>query len=295
MLCPGPPATIVPAGSMKWDATQRKRVVFNFTAADAVVAAAEANGQMMRCHTPLWHLSTPSWVTEGGFDNETLIDIMTDHIRVVLPHYRGRCYAWDVVNEAVYNNGSWHNSVFYDTIGPAYVPIAFAAAAEADPHAKLYLNDFAIEVPGPKADATYEIAKMVRDYGVKIDGIGIQGHIDLSGMPLDDHYELGSRPTYDDLVEVMTQYASLGIELAITELDVAVLTPVTAENATIYETQAEVYYNVTAACLTFEECVGITIWDWTDRYTWVPDVFPDMGDALVWDKDLKKKPAYGAS
>lgn len=190
---------------------------------------------------------------------------------------------------AVVENGTWRSSVFYDTIGPAYIPIAFAAAAKADPGAKLYYNDFAIELPSPKFSATVDIVDMVRAYGVKIDGVGLQGHYDLSGMPPEAHFELGSMPSYDEQVAVMGTLDGLGLDFAITEMDVSVLTP---GNATIYQRQAEVYYNATAACLNFERCVGITVWDWTDKYSWVPQYFPDLGDSLPWDKDLQKKPAY---
>lgn len=110
-------------------------------------------------------------------------------------------------------------------------------------------------------------------------------------MPPDAHFELGSMPSYDEQVAVMKAYAALDVEVALTEVDVSVLLP---GNATIIEKQAEVYYNATAACLMVKECVGITIWDWSDKHTWVPDVFPDMGLGLPWDAQYKKKPAYYA-
>ena len=98
-------------------------------------------------------------------------------------------------------------------------------------------------------------------------------------------------PTYDELVDSMIMYTDVGVEVALTELDVSVVTP---GDAAIFEKQAEVYHNATAACLKVEKCVGITLWDWTDRYTWVPNLFPDLGEGLVWDVDLMKKPAYAA-
>lgn len=198
-------------------------------------------------------------------------------------------YVADPGTPAVVENGTWRSSVFYDTIGPAYVPIAFAAAAKADPDVKLYYNDFAIELPSHKFSATVDIVNMVRAYGTKIDGVGLQAHYDLSGMPPEAHFELGSMPSYDEQVAVMRTLDELDLDFAITEMDVSVLTP---GNATIFQRQAEVYYNATAACLNFERCVGITVWEWTDRYSWVPQYFPDLGDALPWDKDLNKKPAY---
>lgn len=197
----------------------------------------------------------------------------------------------DSATTAVVENGTWRSSVFYDTIGPAYIPIAFTAAVRADPDVKLYYNDFAIELPSPKFSATVDIVNMIRDYGVKIDGVGLQAHYDLSGMPPEAHFELGSMPSYDEQVAVMKTLDELDLDFAITEMDVSVLTP---GNATIFEKQAEVYYNTTAACLNFERCVGITVWEWTDKYSWVLHAFPDLGDALPWDKDLNKKPAYDA-
>ena len=90
---------LVPEASMKWDRTEPDRNVFDFSVADQIVDLAVANGQITRCHNLLWHLSTPDWVVNGGFDNATLISIIENHITKVVEHYKGRCYAWDVVNE----------------------------------------------------------------------------------------------------------------------------------------------------------------------------------------------------
>ena len=124
---------------MKFDATEPSRGSFNYANADKIVAQAEANGQLMRCHALVWHSQVPSWVTNGNFDNATLISIMKNHIANVVGHYKGKCYAWDVVNEALNEDGSYRTSgsIWGSTIGPAFIPIAFAAAAAADPAAKL--------------------------------------------------------------------------------------------------------------------------------------------------------------
>jgi endo-1,4-beta-xylanase len=134
---------ITPGNSMKWDTIEPSRGTFNYANADTIADLAEKNGQLLRCHTLVWYNQLPSWVTNGGFDNATLIEILENHITEEVTHYKGKCYAWDVVNEAISddNGAPLRDNIFLSTIGEAYIPIAFAAAAAADPEAKLYYND----------------------------------------------------------------------------------------------------------------------------------------------------------
>jgi endo-1,4-beta-xylanase len=134
---------ITPGNSMKWDTIEPSRGRFNYESGDVIADLAEKNGQLLRCHTLVWYNQLPSWVTNGGFDNATLIEILENHITEEVTHYKGKCYAWDVVNEAISDDSGapLRDNVFLSTIGEAYIPIAFAAAAAADPEAKLYYND----------------------------------------------------------------------------------------------------------------------------------------------------------
>jgi len=134
---------ITPGNAMKWDTIEPSRGTFNYANGDTIVDLAEKNGQLLRCHTLVWYNQLPSWVTNGGFDNATLIEILENHITEEVTHYKGKCYAWDVVNEAISDDSGapLRDNVFLSTIGEAYIPIAFAAAAAADPEAKLYYND----------------------------------------------------------------------------------------------------------------------------------------------------------
>jgi endo-1,4-beta-xylanase len=134
---------LTPGNSMKWDTIEPSRGQFNYENGDVIADLAEKNGQLLRCHTLVWYNQLPSWVTNGGFDNATLIEILENHITEEVTHYKGKCYAWDVVNEAISDDSGapLRNNVFLETIGEAYIPIAFAAAAAADPEAKLYYND----------------------------------------------------------------------------------------------------------------------------------------------------------
>jgi endo-1,4-beta-xylanase len=131
---------IVPENSLKWDATEDKQKSFTFTNADKVLALAKANGQMFRCHTLTWHSQLPTFVANGTWTPSTLTAVIQTHIANVVGHYKGQCYSWDVVNEALNDNGTFRSSVFFTTLGTDFIPISFKAAALADPAAKLYYN-----------------------------------------------------------------------------------------------------------------------------------------------------------
>ncbi|XHG01684.1 hypothetical protein AWENTII_005052 [Aspergillus wentii] len=269
---------VTPGNSMKWDATEPSQNSFSFEKGDVIANLAEANGQKLRCHNLLWYQQLPNWVTSGSWTNETLLAVMKNHITTVAKHYKGKCYAWDVVNEALNDDGSYRDNVFYKHIGEAYIPIAFATAAAADPDAKLYYNDYSIEWAGNKATGAQNIVKLIKSYGAKIDGIGLQAH-----------FTVGDTPGKNDLASTLKTFTALDVEVAYTEMDVRMELPSTDDKL---EQQSTDYANLVAACVETSGCVGVTIWDWTDKYSWVPDTFSGYGAACPWDEDLKKKPAY---
>ena len=181
------------------------------------------------------------------------------------------------MNEALSDagDGSYRSNVFYETIGEAYIPIAFAAAAAADPDAKLYYNDYSIESAGAKSTAAQKLVKMVQAYGAKIDGVGLQSH-----------FIVGETPSTEAQVSNMKAFTALGVDVAITELDIRTTTP---ETTSAQAQQATDYGSTVKACMEVDRCVGITIWDWTDKYSWVPSTFSGYGAACPWDSNLKKK------
>ncbi|OQE18216.1 hypothetical protein PENSTE_c018G03430 [Penicillium steckii] len=269
---------ITPGNSQKWDTIEPTQNQFSYTKGDVIANLAKANDQKLRCHTLVWHSQLPSWVSSGTWTNATLIAAMKNHITNVVTHYKGDCYAWDVVNEALNEDGSYRDSIFYQTIGPAYIPIAFAAAAAADPDVKLYYNDYNIESSGSKAMAAQNIVKLVQSYGAKIDGVGLQAH-----------FIVGSTPSQSSQASVLSAYAALGVEIAYTELDIRMTLPST--DALLAQQKTD-YTNTVAACVAEKSCIGITIWDWTDKYSWVPNTFSGQGAACPWDENYAKKPAY---
>ncbi|KAJ6114320.1 hypothetical protein N7486_000098 [Penicillium sp. IBT 16267x] len=234
---------------------------FTFTAGDVIADLAEANGQKLRCHNLVWYEQLPSWVTSGTWTNATLLAAMKNHITNVVTHYKGQCYAWDVVNEGLNDDGTYRDNVFYQYIGEAYIPIAFATAAAADPHAKLYYNDYNIEYAGSKATAAQNIVKLVQSYGAKIDGVGLQAH-----------FIVGSTPSKSSQASNMAAFTALGVEVAITELDIRMTLP---------ETDA-----LLASRRLITPIPLRPVWQL------VAVTFSGQGAACPWDEQFVKKPAY---
>lgn len=196
-------------------------------------------------------------------------------------HFKGQCYSWDVVNEALNDNGTFRSSVFFQTLGTDFIPISFAAAEDADPSAKLYYNDFNLETVPSKADGAVRIVRLLQDANVRIDGLGFQAHLDV-----------GRTPNQTALTALLDRFTTLGLEVAYTELDIA-HTSLPANPAALQQ-QANDYVSVVRSCLAVAECVGIVVWEFTDKYSWIPSTFPGKGDACLFDANFTKKPAYTA-
>jgi len=223
----------------------------------------------------------PTLVETASWTNETLIAAMQTYIKNVVQHFKGTCYAWDVVIEALGDSSEEHfrDSIWSQTIGPAFIPIAFAAAAEADPEAKLYYSDYNIEFFPDKAAAVVDIVTDLQARKIKIDGVGFEGHLIV-----------GATPSRTDLAASLTLFTDLGLDVAFTELDIrhSSLPPSDAN----LKKQADDYVAVVGACLDVPRCVGVTIWQFTDKYSWIPAALQHQGDALLWTADYKPKPAY---
>ncbi|CAI7573214.1 unnamed protein product [Penicillium glandicola] len=269
---------ITPANAMKWDATEPSQNSFSYTNGDVIANLAAANDQKLRCHTLVWYSQLPTWVSSGSWTNETLLAVMKNHITNVVTHYKGKCYAWDVANEALNEDGTYRDNIFYQYIGEAYLPIAFATAAAADPDAKLYYNDYNIESAGSKSTGAQRIVQLVQQYGAKIDGVGLQAH-----------FIVGSTPSQSAQTTNLAALTALGVEVAYTELDIRMTLPSTDA---LLAQQSTDYQGTVAACMANTKCVGVTIWDYTDKYSWVPGTFSGQGAACPWDESLVKKPAY---
>lgn len=268
---------ITPGNSMKWDTTEPVRGQFSFAKGDVVTDFAQQHGQTVRGHTLVWHNQLPGWV--GALPSAQVEAAMTHHITEVATHYRGVVSAWDVVNEPFNEDGTFRTSPFYTAMGSDYIATALRAAHAADPDAKLYINDYNVEGLGAKSDAMYALVSELLDEGVPLDGVGMQAHLAVQyGFP----YQMQAN---------MQRFADLGLDVAVTELDVRMPLPADAAKTA---TQTSYYRQTTEACLAVARCVGITVWDYTDKYSWVPSTFPGEGAANLYDENLLPKPAYSA-
>jgi endo-1,4-beta-xylanase len=267
---------VTPGNAMKWETTEPSPGVFNFGPGDQVVAFARQNGDRVRGHTLVWHSQLPAWVS--ALPPDQVRPAMRNHITKEAGHYRGQLDAWDVVNEPFNEDGTFRQTPFYNAMGVDYIADALRTARAADRKAKLYLNDFNIEGINAKSDAMYDLARSLKARHVPLDGIGIQGHLILGQVP-------------STMRANIARFAALGLDVAITELDIRMDLPVT--DAKLAQ-QADEYATVVASCLAVRRCVGVTQWGVGDLDSWIPPFFPGQGAALPFDESYLPKPAYAA-
>ncbi|MEU7039196.1 non-reducing end alpha-L-arabinofuranosidase family hydrolase [Streptomyces sp. NPDC046237] len=256
---------ITPENEMKWDAVEPSRGNFNFGPADRIVDRAKANGQRVRGHTTVWHSQLPAWVGSIG-DANTLRSVMNRHITTTMTHFKGKIYAWDVVNEAFADGpgGQLRSSVFQKGLGNGFIEEAFRTARAADSSAKLCYNDYNIENwSDAKTQGVYRMVKDFTSRGVPIDCVGLQSHFGAGGPPA-------------SFKTTLANFAALGVDVQITELDIAQASPTH-------------YADAVKACLSVARCTGITVWGVRDSDSWRTGESP-----LLFDDNGKPKPAYAA-
>jgi endo-1,4-beta-xylanase len=267
---------VTPGNEMKWDTTEPSNGTFNFGPGDQIVSYAQAHGERVRCHNLVWQNQLPSWVS--SLPASQVQAAMETHITTEATHFKGECYAWDVVNEPFNSDGSFVSDPFFKAMGSGYIADALRTAHAADPAAKLYLNDFNIEGENAKSNAMFSLAQSLLAQGVPLNGIGFESHFILGQIP-------------SDMQANMQRFANLGLDVAVTELDDRITLPATSANLT---QQATEFSNVVRDCLGVSRCVGVTQWAVGDADSWVPGTFSGQGAATMFDQNYNPKPAFTA-
>lgn len=281
-----------PEDAMKWWVLHAEAGRYDFHSGDRIVQFASERRMKVRGHTLVWARNNPAWLADGHYSPEQLSHLLQQHIETVLRHYRGRVFAWDVVNEALDENGKARSSLWYDQPGiglagkgTAYIEQCFRWAHAADPDALLFYNEAEGEAVSPKSDAIYAMVKDFRRRGVPIDGVGLQMHVEKLRV---DAASVGAN---------IARLTALGLQVHITELDVAI--PVDAAGnpvqAADLERQAEIYQQIAVTCLSHRGCTALQMWGFTDKYSWIGSHSQHTaGDALLFDRRYRPKPAYEA-
>jgi endo-1,4-beta-xylanase len=302
--------TISPENALKWQSVHPRPDSYNFDLSDRYVAFGERYKMFIVGHCLVWHSQVPQWVfrdVEGKtLTREALLERMHDHIRTVVGRYKGRIGGWDVVNEALSEDGTMRPSPWYKIIGDDYILKAFQFAHEADPSAELYYNDYSLENVAKRKGAVALIRKL-KAAGATITGAGLQGHVRID------------RPDAQTEAETIEAFAALGIRVNISELDVDVLPrTIRTDSADVSETAtgtaqsnpytsglteemqqrlAKRYAELFGVFVQHHRVMGrVTFWGVTDGDSWLNN-FPTRGRTnypLLFDRDGKPKPAFAA-
>ena len=272
--------SVTPENELKWASIHPAPNTWNFAPADKIINFAKKNHLQVKGHNFIWEQesvdSTPDWVL--AIDDPTkLRAAITDHIRTVMRRYGGAVDRWDVVNEPLKTLGAdLYNNHFREVLGEGYIGEMFAIAHDVDPTARLFINESTVEFLPDKAAALVALVKDLLARGVPIDGVGIQAHL-IAGT-IDS---TAVRRLIGDLED-------LGVEVAITELDVP-----TTTGPDPLATQADTYGQALGACLD-KHCREVTLWGFTDRYTWIDGFFGPGRAPLPFDRNYRPKPALTA-
>lgn len=288
---------------MKSSIIHPQRDSFNFELADKFVALGKNNGMHVHGHTLIWHSQLSPWFATIK-DSLEFKDATEKHIKDLALHFKGVVDSWDVVNEALNEDGTLRNSIFLEKMGDEYLPLAFKWTSEVDPYAKLFYNDYNMTNPD-KRQGAIRMIKKIQEKGIKVDGVGMQGHWHLD------------YPSLEEIEESILEYSKLGVQVAITELDISVLpNPWDLEGAEIsqnFENSEEMnpytkglpdsiqtklanrYKDIFKIFLKHRDKISrVTFWGVNDGQSWL-NGFPIRGRTnypLLFDRELKPKPAY---
>lgn len=277
--------SLTPENEMKWYAVEPQPGQFDFKGGDRLVSFAKEHGMRVRGHTLVWHNQLAPYVKRLSSDE--LGRAMLNHVTGTAEHYRGQIAQWDVVNEAVGDDGELRKDSPFTALGQSYLVMAFKAARAADPGARLFYNDYDIEdSESPKSQGAYRLVKALKDAQVPIHGMGFQVHVDPRRWP-----------SSEAMQKTFERFAELDLDIELTEIDIPVgEIPGTPEQK--LAAQKELMRGIVRACLAVPRCTGMTLWGLTDRHSWLssPEWAPLRGKGphlpLPFDDGYRPKPMH---
>jgi endo-1,4-beta-xylanase len=265
---------VTPENEMKWTFTEPTRDTFTFEKGDAIANFAAQHGMPVKGHTLVWHSQLPTWVSDIT-DPVDLRNVMLNHIFRVVTHFRGKVTGWDVVNEAVADGSqSLRDSVFHQRLGPGFIDEAFRVANTADPDARLYYNEYGAEGMGAKSNGVYNLVQGMLARGVPIHGVGLQMHTGTTASP-----------SAADVASNIQRLGALGLEVAITEMDVQICTG-------DLDAQRRRFHDIVAVCVAASACKAVTVWGVPDKYSWRNGQSCASPRPLLFDDNYIQKPAH---
>jgi endo-1,4-beta-xylanase len=277
--------------AMKWWVLRPAASSYDFRQGDQVVRFAQAHDMKVRGHCLVWGRTNPDWLTQGHFTSRQLSRILHEHIKRVMKHYEGQVFVWDVINEAMDENGNLRDSIWYNqpgigfsNSGIAYIEQVFRWAHKADPKALLFFNEAEGEELNRKSDAIYALVKQFKHDGVPLQGLGLQMHIPLLEADV------------SAISANIARITALGLQVHITELDVSLpLDSSGHAGAGDLAHQADIYRGIVRACLNHPSCTAIQTWGFSDKYSWIGSHSRGTrGQALPFDRAYQPKAAYHA-
>ncbi|MEM9889093.1 MAG: non-reducing end alpha-L-arabinofuranosidase family hydrolase [Bacteroidota bacterium] len=285
--------SLTAGNAMKMRRVIREGFEYNFEEADEYLDYAESHDMRMFGHTLLWHSSMPDFVKELEGDSAALYNFTKQYIDTLVSRYKGRIDAWDVVNEPVLDGtGELRENAWYNTFGADYLEMVFRMAHEADPSAKLFLNDYNIERDSAKLEGFLKIVRDLKQKGVPIHGIGMQMHIrmDVPNERMAKHLkkcvETGLLIHFSEVDIIFNRHndSKGGGKQKYNELT----EEMKVQQSDKYRQLAQLYNEN----VPYDQRFGITLWGFADRYTWIRYFFEIMDWPLIFDDALLKKPAY---
>ena len=291
---------ITPENLLKFQSVQPQPGAFTFDAQDRYVAFGRDRGMTVIGHTLVWHSQTPAWVWAGRdgalADRTTMLERMRTHITTVVGRYKGKIRGWDVVNEALNDDGTLRDSPWRRGIGDDYIAQAFAFAKQADPDAELYYNDYNLATRPEKRAGAIRIIKDLQQRGLRVDAVGEQGHWRLES------------PTPAAIDQTITELRATGLKVMITELDVNLLPPagprgqppppetnpyVNGLPEDVQQALARCYADAFRVFLKHRDALTrVTFWGVSDGDSWLNR--GRVNHPLLWDRQRQPKPAFAA-